>query len=444
MKHRHALLLSLIFCVSTGWAKDADTTSAALEPLPEPLTLDDALAAINHDHPLLMSARSATALAESALIRARANDDLRVGLTIEGRRIDPPESNLNQDTDDSRAILSAQKTLYDFGRTGHAKKAAQLELDASLQRQTLQEQQHRQAVIEQYFKVIIADLNFAWRNEAMALSYVRLDNARERHELGEVSDIDLLALEHTYQGDLILRQRAELAQRQSRTRLALALGRPGDLSSDLIPPELPGLENPLPELDVVLEEARKNNLTLQSLRGQLEAAEESRKSASAQRYPSLYAGLEAAEYEREFGSRDPFTAILGLDIPIYQGERVDGTTAAAVAEMQNIRSQMIAEDYRINEQVLTTFQEIQALLGQLKQAEVQSEFRELYLDRSRAQYDLEIKTDLGDAMVAQSDARRFAAQTRFDLALARERLVTLTQNPAYSALQPAVPTEEPQ
>lgn len=441
---RHALLLSIALCLNSVWAAGEDLPEPVQEALPEPLTLEGALAGINHDHPLLMSARASTAQAESELIRARAQDDLSIALALEGRRIDPSEQNANQDTDDSRAILSAQKTLYDFGRTGHAKQAAQLKLNASENQQALQTQLHRQTVIENFFKVLIADLTFEWSNEGMALSYVQLDNARERHELGEISDIDLLALENTYQRDLIQRRRAELAQRQSRTRLALALGRPGELSSDLLPPDLPGLKNPLPELDKVLEEASANNLTLQSLRAQLEAAEETRKSAKADRYPSLYAQFEAAEYRREFGSRDPLTAILGLNIPIYQGERVNGKTAAAVANMQSIRALMFAEDYRLNEQVLTTYQEVQALTAQLEQAEVQNEFRELYLDRSRAQYDLEIKTDLGDAMVAQTDARRFSAQTRFDLALARERLATLTQNPAYSALQPAVATEESQ
>lgn len=436
------LSLGLVLLSALSWAEAAPPNESPLTPLPEPLSLHEALASINHHHPLLLAAQADAALSQGELMRARADDDLRIDLSLEGRHIEPSDLSPNQDPNDSRAVLTAHKTLYDFGRTAHAKQAAELELGASEQQHALQIQSHRQLTIERYLKVLLADLTFDWRNEAMALSYVRLDNARERHSLGALSDVDLLALESTYQGDLLLRQRAELSQRQTRTRLALALGRPEELSSELLPPELPGIKNPLPELSALLNEARTQHLGLKALRNRLAASEAQRKAASATRYPSLYAQLEAAEYEREFGSRDPFTAILGLNIPLYQGERVGARTATAAAQRQAIRSMMLAEEYRLNEQVLSLYQQIEALMAQLEQAEVQAEFRDLYLDRSRAQYDLEMKTDLGDAMVAQTYARRFSAETRFDLALAREQLAILTQNPAYSALQAAVDTED--
>lgn len=442
--NRHSLLmLVLLGCSSNLWSDDS-VESTALPPLPEPLTLEAAFNGINQQHPLLESAAANKSMAESELMTARASDDLTVGATLEARRIDPSDIALNRDTNDSRAIITAQKTLYDFGRTGHAKKAAEIQLGASENTERLAQQEHRQSVFEDFFGVLLADLASDRANEAMALSFVRLDNARERHSLGMVSDIDLLALENTYQNDFMERQRAELEQRHSRTRLALSLGRPADLSGELEAPKLPGLKNPLPDFDAIIEEAKRNNLALQSLRAQYEATEESRKSATANRYPTLYAKLQATDYNRRTNERHPFSAILGLEVPIYQGERVDGKAAAALAQQQKVRASMHAADYLVTEKVLTTYQTVQTLMSQLQQAEVQSDFRELYLDRSRAQYDLEIKSDLGDAMVAQSEARRFSAQTRFDLALAREKLANLTQNPAYSALQPAIEIEDKQ
>lgn len=435
---------SLILLATLGIHGNLLAEQATLEPLPEPLTLEAALAGINQQHPLLQSAAANKTLAASQLMSARSADDLNIGVRLEARRVDVSDASTNDDEDDSRAIITAQKTLYDFGRTGHAQKAAQLRLDASDHSEALLQQQHRHNVFEDFFGVLLADLEADRANESMALSFVRLDNARERHELGMVSDIDLLALENTYQEDFMERQRAELAQRHSRTRLALSLGRADELSADLEAPELPGLKNPLPEFETLLEEAKANNLALQSLQAHLNATEESRKSAIANRYPTLYAKLEATDYNRLSSERHPFSAILGLEVPLYQGERVDGKAAMALAQQQQIRANMQAENYRVTEQVLNTYQTIQALFAQLQQAEVQADFRDLYLDRSRAQYELEIKSDLGDAMVAQSEARRFSAQTRYDLALAREKLVTLTQNTTYSALQPAIDTEEKQ
>lgn len=439
---RHALLVVALLGLQGSVLAENTDEIVTLEPLPEPLTLEAALAGIDQNHPLLTAASADKALAQSRLLSARSTDDLHIGATLEARHIDVSDVSTNPDDNDSRAILKAHKTLYDFGRTHHARKAAELQLDASSHNESLLIQQHRQSVIDAFFGVLLADLEADRANEAMALSYVRLDNARERQELGMVSDIDLLDLENTYQTDFMERQRAALEQRHSRTRLALQLGRPDELSSDLEPPELPGLKNPIPELEVLLEEAKSKNLALRSLQAQLTATQESRKSAKADRYPKLYATLQATDYNRETNERHPFSAILGLEVPIYQGERVDGKTASALAQQQRIRANMVAADFRLTEQVLNTLQTIQVLTNQLEQADIQADFRELYLDRSRAQYELEIKSDLGDAMVAQSEARRFSAQTRYDLALAREKLVTLTQNPAYSALQPAIETED--
>lgn len=47
-----------------------------------------------------------------------------------------------------------------------------------------------------------------------------------------------------------------------------------------------------------------------------------------------------------------------------------------------------------------------------------ADYRDLYLDRSRALYELDIKTDLGDTMTQTSAARLRGAATRDALALA--------------------------
>ncbi len=405
------------------------------EPLPEPLTLPIALEAANLQHPAIARAAANARLANAQHEAARAIDDARLDLSLQARRIDlPADSTL--DENDSRAILSLQKTLYDFGRTGHASKATELVANAKNDLTLLAQQRQRLNIMRRYFDVILADLESARATEAMSISYVRFDNAKERHALGEITDIDLLALENTYQKDLREKNLADNRQRLSRAQLALALNRPEQLPSDLEAPDLPGLTTPLPEMEVLLEQARTHNLTLKALKNELESGLEKQAAARAERYPNLYVELQAAEYQQEFGSRSPFTAILGVDIPLYQGGRIDALQGTALAKTQQTKAALIEADYRLSEQILTLWQSIQQLTSQLDQADIQAEYRELYLDRSRAHYELEINTDLGDAMVAQSAARLFEAQTRFDLALARERLALLTQEPRYSALNP--------
>ncbi|MEF3193885.1 MAG: transporter, partial [Halothiobacillaceae bacterium] len=60
---------------------------------------------------------------------------------------------------------------------------------------------------------------------------------------------------------------------------------------------------------------------------------------------------------------------------------------------------------------------------------VREDYRELYLDRSRALYEMEVSTDLGDSMVQMSDARLRSMRTLFALSLAWAELDALLGRP---------------
>ena len=67
-----------------------------------------------------------------------------------------------------------------------------------------------------------------------------------------------------------------------------------------------------------------------------------------------------------------------------------------------------------------------ALLIQREQMQAQQNYRELSLDRSRALYELEVRTNLGDSMVRVTEAERHAVLTDFNIALAWEKMDVLT------------------
>ncbi|MGF1642674.1 MAG: TolC family protein [Thiotrichales bacterium] len=435
MRWRVALLSGTVlwsFGLSAAAAEDP-----ARAPLPEPLTLEAALEHAGVDHPALALAQAELAQARALRDRAAADDDLSFDLSLQARRIEPNALALDQGNDDSRAVLTLNKTLYDFGRTAHETAAQDEHANASARRLELAQLQQRRAIMAHYFDVLIADLDAAVANEVMAVDYVTLDKLRDEHELGKRSDLDLLAAESAYEESRMRRLRAESALRTTRARLAVSLDRPDQLPRTLRTPRLTGNTNPVPDYTELLKQAREGNLELHALRQELDAHQASRQAARSTRNPKLYLGLEAAEHKRDLASRDPFVALLGLDVPLYQGGRADALFAEAEARIAGARAKLRAREYELQQDVLETWQRVQALKSQLTQAEVLSDYRDLYLDRSRAQYELEVKTDLGDSMVEQTRANQFAARTAFDLALAREHLVELTGNPIFSALAPA-------
>jgi outer membrane protein TolC len=147
--------------------------------------------------------------------------------------------------------------------------------------------------------------------------------------------------------------------------------------------------------------------------------------------------VEATHYERLLGSRDPLAAGLVLDIPLYSGRRVDASVARQQAELYDTQARIRQHELDLRQAVLETWLEIQRLSTRREQARVRSDYRELYLDRSRALYELEVQTDLGDSMTQWSAAMLFAAQAEFELALAWERLALLTGQPAFSPVYAA-------
>ena len=80
---------------------------------------------------------------------------------------------------------------------------------------------------------------------------------------------------------------------------------------------------------------------------------------------------------------------------------------------------------QIRVEVLELWQAIRQNRLRLEGELINQEYRDMYLDRSRAEYELEFKTDLGDAMVEFSNSRRKAYQAQFALELAWRRLEKL-------------------
>jgi outer membrane protein TolC len=260
----------------------------------------------------------------------------------------------------------------------------------------------------------------------MASSYVAFDRGRDRHELGQVSDVDLLELETRYQQTLVTRTLSQKLQASSRSQLALALNRPEELPRELVRPALSGIEREIPEVQVLYAEARAGNPALLALRREAEATRLALTAERARRRPVLTAEGEAAWYEREFNSRDELRATLNLRIPLYQGGEDSAAIAAALARLHEQEARLARAELDLRQTVLDLVQEAETRNVERAAAQVKIGYRDLYLDRSRALYELEVRTDLGDAMTQMTTAQWEAAQAEFRLALTWAKIDALT------------------
>ncbi|MCU7917169.1 MAG: TolC family protein [Candidatus Thiodiazotropha sp. (ex Epidulcina cf. delphinae)] len=397
----------------------------SLEPLPSPLTLQYALVLAEDLHPERVLADAALAQAQARRQQVAAREDVRVDLTAELRAIEPSEIAVDQTRNDSLARLSFSKQLYDFGRTTHAEEAAEAGLESRQWHLLEVRQQRRLDVMARFFDVLLADLEFARDNEALSVAFIRFDRASARNELGKVSDIEMLELESRYQQSRRRMNASRNRQRITRSQLAISLSRPLDLPSDLAMPVFETLRE-IEDIEVLLERALRDNPRLGVLRAELLAAQRQLQASEAEDNPVLRAELEAAAYRRELGGRNPLAAALVLELPLYTGNRVAAEVAEGRALIQQKQAELTAYEYALRQQLLDHWMELDRLRLQRDELQVTGDYRDLYLDRSRTLYEMDMATDLGDSMSQIADIQLERARNAFQIQLVHARVQALT------------------
>jgi outer membrane protein TolC len=397
--------------------------------LPDPLDLGYALSlAKNKAHYDVLEGRALEELARSEVDRADSNLALQIDLELEAAIIKPSPQSPNQDNDDHRAILRVTKPLYDFGRTENKRQAAQTELVATKGVMKSIYDRRRLEIARHFFAVILADLQYAWDTEKTVIAYVHNDAVKDRHTLGEISDVELLEANHEHQ--LLFQKRAvtESQQRITRAMLAEVLNLPGELSSNLKTPHLEYHKKNLPEYSVLLDEMMRNNAQIKLQQAQVSAAQKRMQAARYQTRPSLSAELEVAEYSRDYLSNNDVRASLNLSIPLLEHTGVKADVSRHRSQWLKQRAMLLKTQSQLRQRLYEIWQSIHSLKLKRLQLVHSMDYRELKLDRSRALYELEVKTDLGDAMVGISEVRFKQAKADFELALIWMELQMLLNN----------------
>ncbi len=422
-----------IRCLVVGWLSCVWIQQAmAEEALPDPLTFDYALQqAQDLNHHILISAQANVVRAESELSSALAPTSLNASLILRAAYIEPSEFSLDQDNDDHLARLSVSKQLYDFGQTDLKVESANATLESSRSYMDYLIGLRQLDIARRYFEVILADLRYAWDNEAMAIAYVNFDKAQDRHALNQISDVALLEAENDYQAVRLQRNMSENTQRSSRALLAEVMNKPGALPSQLQRPQLTYHQQEVPEFEQLLKQAMQDNPQLKHLTVLAEAAQKRMQAARHQQRPTLNAELEMSEYSRDSGSNDDLRASLNLTIPLLENDAMKSQVALYRSQWLSNRAALLETQSRVRQRVLELWQAIRLAKTRREQVTVMQDYRELSLDRSRALYEMEATTDLGDAMVAISEVRYRQAEADFQLALAWMELKLLLGQNVY-------------
>lgn len=383
---------------------------------PQPLSLQQALVMVDETHPNLLLAQARIRQAEAEQSISSSAQALQAQIDARVRWIEPSNNALLDDRDDHRLGLTVSKQLWDGGRTDALTEAGEARVQSESWGLWEARQAQKLVVMQAFFAVILADMEFTFRRELMASDFILFDRTKERHALGQKSDVDLLEAEAAYQASRKRYYQAEVRQRLTRSRLAIALNHPGQLPADLQPPEWSSLQRKGLDEFQITEQALITNRRLLALQAQLEAARAEVTAARGGDNPLISGVLTVADHSRDLGGRDK--AQLGVELvwPLSSGGRVDAEVARAEAEVTRVQALLMQERLKVEQEVLDVWLELEVLKARREELIIVRDFRELKLDQSRALYELEAEADLGDAMGAIAELDFERAQYRFDRA----------------------------
>ncbi len=405
-------------------------------PLPQPLTLQSALTVSLESHPDLVPARARLQAAQIRETQVDASYGFDAFVELQPRASSRAS---NSDTDfqnDSRYGLVLDKRLTDFGRTTARKEAVHAEINARQAELIARQDQRLLDVMNRYFSVILADYAYRARNEQLALDYFRFSRMQERHERFEqFSELEVAEKEAIYRKAYVDRHRADLERRLTRHELALTLGRPGELSSELQMPDLSVyLEREIPIYTEIVDQAIARSPIVQARRDDVAAARAKVDVAKKINSPVLSIQLEARDYyDTSFSSRDRYRANLKLIAPIFNGTARQKTAVAlAQLELFEKEAELVGAEFELREILLNLLAELQVGQAEISAAEAVENYRAYYQDRSRAMYEMEMRADFGDAQTAVAEAifdmirvefQQAMRWARFDVLLARPSLL---------------------
>lgn len=406
-------LYILLLCLPLA-AQAADT----------PLTLAEALATADAPHPDLAIAESDLAMSLADRDQAGSRQDFNLFLDGSLRTGKQPGADWSAD---NVGRIVARKPLLDFGRTEQSIVAADQEVAARRAALVDAQAARRIDLVARFFDVLLADLQYAADNEFMTVAFLQWDNARERFSLGQVTQPQLIELEARFQDLRERRTTASQLQRATRQKLANAMNRPDSLPSELADPALPDNEQAILEYEKLLPHILERNPALLSFNAQINASDARIAAIRSDRHPTLDAEVLGATYSRQSTIRDQVSAGLLFNVPLFQGGRID----ARVARERALRDRLLAQREKLklnlNATVLDTLQEIEWLRGSGRPAaDKQIEYRDWALERSRAEYELEMKTNLGTSMADTQNALLRRKRVEYRLALALARLAALS------------------
>jgi outer membrane protein TolC len=263
------------------------------------------------------------------------------------------------------------------------------------------------------------------------------EKARDMHQAGLVPSIDALRS----QVELKTRQQQLLAAKNgfdtAKLVLARTIGMPMD-QAFMLTTKTPYAPLPPLPLDQALKTALSHRADYQSALARTREAEEARKAAARERWPSL-------DFTSNYGdigiapgnSHGTFTVAGNLTIPIFQGGKVRGDMMLADAEFRQRQAEASDLRARIEEQVRTALLDLNTASSQVQVAESSQQLAQQTLDQAEDRFAAGVVDNLEvvQAQETAADANESFIESLYQYNLAKATLAHALGVAETSALE---------
>lgn len=338
-----------------------------------------------------------------------ANLDLQLA-----RRDDKKLSN----NDYSHAFIKINKVLFDQNTeiNQDAAKSTVKNTEFALQQFKIDKATQ---VMQAFFNVVLADMRHETVVERLAISAIRANRIQDNFDIQDASEVALLETQTLTQLDVAKRIEAEAEQIITRAELAQLLNIPyKNRPDDLVKPDLRHLfKKELDEFEIWQKKIQLNNPELGELRRVLANLKQQRHLEKNNNEIIISSNIRLGKQTYDSSKNGNWRAGLNFIMPFGQSQKQKKRTSKLLA---NIKQQQLLIEQRsqdLNQQALLLWLKLKTLKQLNNALTIELDYRDLYLEHARANYEMEIKSDIGNAMTNLTDTEWKLAKNAFNFVI---------------------------
>jgi len=289
----------------------------------------------------------------------------------------------------------------------------------------LSQNERKIKVMKTFFDTNLASLYHQYLIEQLAMDAIYHNRAKDFYPTGRVSDVEVLEKETNMLLASAKNFDAEENIYNNKSKLANLLEIDVQKLPELKRPKLKSyFEKELPNNNKLLELAVKNDLNLQQMSSKLDYLNSKiialKNNFDLQLGSIVMYGNEPQKTLEDENNR--WEARLTLKVPLY--DRENNFNEIQKVQIEKNKVQISIDKYKL--ELAQKIDEIVSKMGYLKRLDkaykTQFEYRNLYLEKSRVNYELDRQSDLGDAMVQLSKAEYEYEKNSYEFVIIYETL----------------------